>query len=217
MDNFFWLSLWCTFVTNYICTWICYDIKYPYTPKISCLVLGTSKCYIFCASLDKSTCMYTKWVQLCLFSYQKRKRRTRTYVWTCEDSCMYVCMSSTIYDIISGDDIWWRLLDKYWWWQIWHGKSYIPLTINGQLSHMHGVLKLIFKKKKKTLSEDQYLPSLLRKFEVYLTWKYHEIHWWFLHSVPCEFVIWNFWLGRLGCWRLIQQTEKESCWRFNIN
>ena len=152
MDNFFWLSLWCTFVTNYICTWICYDIKYPYTPKISCLVLGTSKCYIFCASLDKSTCMYTKWVQLCLFSYQKRKRRTRTYVWTCEDSCMYVCMSSTIYDIISGDDIWWRLLDNYWWWQIWHGKSYIPLTIDGKLSHMHGVLKHIFeKKKKKTL------------------------------------------------------------------
>ena len=150
MDNFFWLSLWCTFVTNYICTWICYDIKYPYTPKISCLVLGTSKCYIFCASLDKSTCMYTKWVQLCLFSYQKRKRRTRTYVWTCEDSCMYVYMhmSSIIYDIISGDDIWWRLLDNYWWWQIWHGKSYIPLTINGQLSHMHGVLKLILKKKK---------------------------------------------------------------------
>ena len=47
-------------------------------------------------------------------------------------------------------------------------ESYIPLTINGKLSHMHGVLKLIFiKKKKETLSEDQSLPSLLRKFEVY--------------------------------------------------
>ena len=51
-------------------------------------------------------------------------------------------------------------------------KSYIPLTINGKLGHMHGVLKLIFiykkNKNKNTLSEDHSLPSLLRKFEVYI-------------------------------------------------
>ena len=46
--------------------------------------------------------------------------------------------------------------------------SNIPLTINGKLSHMHGVLKLIFIKKKNPLSEDQSLPSLIRKFEVYI-------------------------------------------------
>ena len=33
----------------------------------------------------------------------------------------------------------------------------------------------------------------------------------FFIACHVSFFIWNFWLGRLGCGRLIQRTEKESC------
>ena len=76
--------------------------------------------------------------------------------------CMYACqvpymisLVVTIYDddfsIIIDDD------------KSGTAGSYIPLTINRKLSHMHGVLKLIFIKKKKKNSLRRPISSFIVK------------------------------------------------------